>query len=119
MLRKIGDFPRPCLHPEHNPPSMIVLEPGIYEHTCPGCGHRTTFTVMGPFWSTAVPLSPAPPPTIIPGGYPGDGRGTITYDTGYTNPGNTWHSPSPAQSSTSTVGTSPSGSSPRESRTGW
>lgn len=47
-LRKIRDLPeqqRPCFHPEHNPPGMIVLEPGIYEHTCPGCGKRVEFIV--------------------------------------------------------------------------
>lgn len=44
-LRKIKDAPKPCLHPEHNPPSHIVLEPGTYEHTCPGCGYKTIFEV--------------------------------------------------------------------------
>jgi hypothetical protein len=45
-LRKIADAPPPpCTHPEHSPPSMIVLEPGTYEHTCPRCGARATFTV--------------------------------------------------------------------------
>lgn len=45
MLVKIADVKRPCLHPEHNPPSMIVLAPGVYSHTCPGCGHVSNFTV--------------------------------------------------------------------------
>ena len=46
-LRKIADeyVPRPCLNPEHDPPSMIVLEPGTYEYTCPGCGETVTFSV--------------------------------------------------------------------------
>jgi hypothetical protein len=51
-LRKIDDpehdkwiKQQPCLHPEHNPPTMIVLEPGTYEHTCPGCGRTITFVV--------------------------------------------------------------------------
>jgi len=44
-LRKIADEPKPCLHPEHNPPSHIVLSPGTYEYTCPGCGERQTFRV--------------------------------------------------------------------------
>ncbi len=45
--KKIADLPRQqyCRHPEHNPPSMIVLPPGIYEHTCPSCGRRVTFRV--------------------------------------------------------------------------
>lgn len=46
MLRKIADLPKPpCRHPEHNPPSMIVLEPGVYEHICPACGNRIEFVV--------------------------------------------------------------------------
>jgi len=32
-----------CRHPEHNPPTMIVLEPGLYEHTCPACGKKIIF----------------------------------------------------------------------------
>lgn len=46
--RKIHDFSpshSSCNHPEHNPPSMIVLPPGLYEHTCPRCGQKQTFTV--------------------------------------------------------------------------
>lgn len=34
-----------CLSPEHNPPNMIVLQPGTYEHECPSCGHVTVFTI--------------------------------------------------------------------------
>lgn len=44
-IRRIGDVPVPCSHPEHYPPSNMVFEPGIYEHTCPACGKRTEFTV--------------------------------------------------------------------------
>lgn len=54
--RKIGDLPKlpdgrhkppekPCFHPEHNPPSMKVYQPGVYEHECPACGRKLTFTV--------------------------------------------------------------------------
>lgn len=40
-LRKIADAPpSPCMHPEHNFPGLIVLEPGTYEHTCPQCGEK-------------------------------------------------------------------------------
>lgn len=50
-LRKIRDLPKawtyPCHHPEHNPPTMIVLQPGVYEHICPRCGASQTF-VIGP-----------------------------------------------------------------------
>jgi hypothetical protein len=45
--KKIADFnPQDiCNDPEHNPPSHMVFEPGIYEHTCPNCGKVTRFTV--------------------------------------------------------------------------
>lgn len=45
--KKITALPKSdsCLHPEHEPPTMIVLEPGVYEHTCPGCRRKVTFTV--------------------------------------------------------------------------
>lgn len=47
--RKIADLPeKGCTHREHFPPQWQVFEDGIYEHTCPGCGHVTTFTV--PQW---------------------------------------------------------------------
>lgn len=45
MLRKIADISQPCLNREHNPPGHIVLQPGVYEHICPGCGKKQTFTV--------------------------------------------------------------------------
>jgi hypothetical protein len=44
-LKKLADAPVPCFDPEHNPPSHIVLEPGTWEHTCPGCGKKTVFRV--------------------------------------------------------------------------
>lgn len=46
-LKKIRSLPvdRPCLDPEHNPPTMIVLEPGEYEYECPRCGHKQRFIV--------------------------------------------------------------------------
>jgi len=46
--RKIGNLPSSyahCRHPDHDPATMIVREPGIYEHTCPACGQRQTFLV--------------------------------------------------------------------------
>lgn len=46
MLRKIAEPPPPpCTHPEHKPPTMIVLSPGTYEHECPSCGNKITFVV--------------------------------------------------------------------------
>lgn len=46
--RKIAEpnpWVRPCRNPEHNPPSMQVFTPGVYEHICPQCGNITTFIV--------------------------------------------------------------------------
>lgn len=34
-----------CKDKQHNPPSMIVLEPGIHEWTCPSCGKVTVIKV--------------------------------------------------------------------------
>lgn len=31
-----------CNNPEHNPPGLIVLEPGIHTYQCPSCGEITT-----------------------------------------------------------------------------
>lgn len=46
-LTKIADLPQSCLSPDHNPPSMVHLEPGVWQHTCSGCGKVSTFTVQG------------------------------------------------------------------------
>lgn len=50
--RKVADLTKEesCKHPEHKPPMFQVFSPGHYEHTCPGCGHTTTFTVNQPLW---------------------------------------------------------------------
>jgi len=47
FIRKelLKDENKPCLCPEHNPPSNIVLEPGTYTWKCPSCGKEQTFTV--------------------------------------------------------------------------
>jgi len=45
-LKKVGEVPVPCMHPEHEPPKHIVLSPGQYEHTCPACGKVSRFTVQ-------------------------------------------------------------------------
>lgn len=47
-MKRIGDIPIPCRHPEHDPPEHIVLPPGFYEHECPACGRKIQFTV----WSS-------------------------------------------------------------------
>jgi hypothetical protein len=58
-LKKIEPLPdtiyratarRPCISPEHNPPSHMVMEPGEYEWTCPACGDVMPFTVQGVVW---------------------------------------------------------------------
>ena len=43
--RKIAEPVNPCTHPEHNPPSMMVFEPGTYEHECPSCHEKQVFEV--------------------------------------------------------------------------
>lgn len=46
--RKIADAWKPsppCPHPEHEPPSMVLLQPGTYEHECPVCHAKYVFTV--------------------------------------------------------------------------
>ena len=48
ITKKIADYPRPCLHPEHYPPSMRVYGTGLYEHTCPACGTKHMFLVARP-----------------------------------------------------------------------
>ena len=37
-----------CRSGDHEPPQMMVFEPGLYEHTCPACGKRTVFRVTKP-----------------------------------------------------------------------
>ena len=53
MIRRIDDdtnvWPRNlCRDPEHNPPGMICLPPGLYEHECPRCGAKVRFRVPEP-----------------------------------------------------------------------
>lgn len=50
--RKIADLKKSCSHPEHNPPSMMVFDDGVWEHECPGCGHIQVFGVFRPTMST-------------------------------------------------------------------
>lgn len=33
-------LPEFCQDKEHNPPGMIVLEPGVHTWKCPCCGHE-------------------------------------------------------------------------------
>lgn len=49
--KKIADLPENfCLDPGHNPPTMRLYRPGVYEHTCPKCGNVQRFTVAGVMW---------------------------------------------------------------------
>jgi len=63
--RKIADLPyrKICRNPSHDPPNMIVLPPGIYEHECPGCGHKQTFVVPEKPWCEAGRRGEDRPPT--------------------------------------------------------
>jgi hypothetical protein len=60
VLRKIRDVkpywnqPAFCQHPEHNFPSMIVLDPGVWEHECPGCGKKVHVFVPLVTMSTGI-----------------------------------------------------------------
>ncbi len=36
---------QPCMHPEHNPPSHMVLQPGLHVWVCPGCGQEQQIVV--------------------------------------------------------------------------
>jgi hypothetical protein len=58
-LRRIADertwHQQPCLHPEHNPPGYIVLQPGTYEHVCPGCGAKRIIVEQRKSWLNAQP----------------------------------------------------------------
>ena len=40
-FKKIKDYEekKKCNDLYHTPPTMIVLQPGFYEHTCPSCGN--------------------------------------------------------------------------------
>lgn len=45
--KKISDLPKHemCKHPDHKLPMHVVYKPGVYEHTCTGCGHKIKFIV--------------------------------------------------------------------------
>ncbi len=50
-MRKIADAPpEPCRHPEHKPPGMVVLDPGTYEHECPGCKAKQIIKIPRKPW---------------------------------------------------------------------
>jgi hypothetical protein len=42
---KITEPEKICHDSEHEPPNMMVWQPGTYKHTCPTCGKITVFTV--------------------------------------------------------------------------
>ena len=46
-FKKIEDYntKKVCLNPSHNPPSHMVLEPGLYEYVCPSCGHTVNINI--------------------------------------------------------------------------
>lgn len=48
--RKVAEPRQFCRHPEHKPAGHIVLQPGTYEHVCPGCGQTTRFHVPLVTW---------------------------------------------------------------------
>lgn len=51
--RKIADPPQPpCSDPDHEPAMFRVYEPGVYVHTCAGCGESRTFMARRPTWKS-------------------------------------------------------------------
>lgn len=46
-IKRIAEESRPCRHSEHNPPALIALKPGTYEHICPKCKGKSAFSVEG------------------------------------------------------------------------
>lgn len=73
-FKKIASFTEDnrCLHPEHRPPTMIVMDPGIYEYKCPACGatqdvvvpQRPTMFIGDPPWSLGPSVTNEPPVSI-------------------------------------------------------
>jgi hypothetical protein len=55
-LRKNADEPGPCTAPGHEPPSLISLPPGTYEHECPACD-STVATLVPPVLVTRESLA--------------------------------------------------------------
>jgi hypothetical protein len=47
-----------CNSPEHNPPDMIVLEPGAHVWQCPACGQETTVGVPSVRMHSYGPIEP-------------------------------------------------------------
>ena len=47
FIKGPDDFPeiKICRSPEHNPPNMVVLKPGMHVWRCPSCGRQITFRV--------------------------------------------------------------------------
>jgi hypothetical protein len=41
---------KPCLNPQHGPPSHMVFPGGWNVHTCPSCGTVSRFWVTRPTW---------------------------------------------------------------------
>ena len=46
--RKVAELIKPCIHPEHDPPTHMVYESGVYKHICPECGNEQRFRVNNP-----------------------------------------------------------------------
>lgn len=54
-IRKINTTKfSPCFDLDHEPPTHMVFEPGMYEHTCPSCKRKIVFTTG--FYSSNNPV---------------------------------------------------------------
>lgn len=56
--RKIRDLEPElvCRHPDHDPPTHMLFENGVWEHECPGCGRKIQFTVNHPRFGQLPPF---------------------------------------------------------------
>ena len=39
---------KPCMSPEHNPPTHVVLNDGVHVWECPSCGKTTYLVITNP-----------------------------------------------------------------------
>jgi hypothetical protein len=44
--KKIGELPKGCSSPAHDPPMHMHFSLGVYEHECPRCHTKVVFTVL-------------------------------------------------------------------------
>lgn len=73
-IKKIAELPpreRRCRHPDHDPPTMICLPPGVYEHERPECGRKIQFNVHGSSMRAKAASCGVLQPLVVPKWYVG------------------------------------------------